>query len=127
MNRFVTIRLGALASEALTGGPKNAIPSSFDTEPRPDDVLRAIRFYLNDEDSGGAGWRYPEFLRTTGLGGKVDLELCIEDSLWRSLKKAAENQGVSIEQLVEHAALYYAAELDAGHVTERMLGDASKG
>jgi hypothetical protein len=89
--------------------------------------LRAIRFYLNDKDGGGAGWGYPEFLRGTGLGGKVDLELTIENSLWRSLKKEAENQGVSVDQLVEHAALYYAAELDAGHVAERMLGESGKG
>ncbi|MDX6603124.1 MAG: hypothetical protein QOF13_2326 [Solirubrobacterales bacterium] len=126
MNRSVTIRLGAFASEALAGGP-HGTPSSVGPEPNPDDVLRAIRFYLNDKDGGGAGWGYPEFLRGTGLGGKVDLELTIENSLWRSLKKEAENQGVSVDQLVEHAALYYAAELDAGHVAERMLGESGKG
>lgn len=126
LNRSVTIRLGAFASEALVSGPKNRMPSSAGAESSPDDVLRAIRFYLNDRDSGGSGWRYPEFLRGTSLGGKVDIELTIENSLWRSLKKEAENQGVSIEQLVEHAALYYAAELDAGRVAERMLGESRK-
>jgi hypothetical protein len=122
LNRSVTIRLGAVAAEALAGRAKNETSSGVDSEPSTDDALRAIRFYLSDKGSQGPGWGYPEFLRGTSLGGKVDLDLSIENSLWLSLKKEAERQGVSVEQLVEHAALYYAAELDSGRVTERMLG-----
>ena len=118
MRRAVTVRLGALAADAVSGKGGGA------GHPEPDDVLAAIGFYLNDRDGGRAGWRFPEFLRGTGLGGKVDVELSIENSLWRSLKSEAESQGVSVEQLVEHAVLYYAAELDAGRVAERMLGDS---
>ncbi len=120
MRRAVVVRLGALAAEALSGKDGGA------SDPDPDDVLRAIGFYLDDKDASGDGWRYPEFLRGGGLRGKVDVELSVENSLWRSLKNEAESQGVSVEQLVDHAALYYAAELDAGHVTERMLGDAGQ-
>ena len=32
-------------------------------------------------------------------------------------------QEVTVEQLAEHAAFYFAAELDAGRVTERILDD----
>jgi hypothetical protein len=121
MRRSVTVRLGAFAADAVSGKEGGG------SHPEPDDVLRAISFYLSDRDGGRTGWRYPEFLRGTGLGGKIDVELSIENSLWRSLKREAESQGVSVEQLVEHAALYYAAEFDAGHITERMLGESGKG
>lgn len=117
MRRAVTVRLGALATDALSGQEGGG------GHPEPADVLGAVSFYLNDKDRGRAGWRFPEFLRGTGLGSKVDVALDIDNSLWRSLKIEAESQGVSVEQLVEHAVLYYAAELDAGRVTERMLGD----
>jgi hypothetical protein len=120
MRRAVTVRLGAFAADALSGKEGGECP------PEPDDVLKAIRFYLHDKDEKPTGWRYPEFLRGTGLGSKVDVDLDIENSLWRSLKREAESQGVSVEQLVEHAALYYAAELDAGHVAERMLGESGE-
>jgi hypothetical protein len=121
MRRVVTVRLGALAVDALTG------KAGGDSPPEPDDVLRAIGFYLNDKDGNRSGWRYPEFLRGTGLGSKVDVELSIENSMWRLLKSEAESQRVSIEQLVEHAALYYAAELDTGRIAERMLGESGEG
>jgi hypothetical protein len=35
----------------------------------------------------------------------------------------AGKQGVSAQQLLEHAAFYFAAELDAGRITRRILDD----
>jgi hypothetical protein len=118
VKRTVTVRLGAVATEALTGEAENG------GQPKAEDVLRAINFYLSDGDGGRAGWRYPEFLRGRGLGGKVDLRLDMDNTLWRALAAEAKKQDVSVEQLVEHAVLYYAAELDAGRVAERMLGNS---
>jgi hypothetical protein len=121
MKHLVTVRLGTLAVEALAG---KAYESGG--EPSPEDVLRAINFYLHDKGVNRAGWVYPPFLRSRSPGREVEFELRIEDSLWRLLRKEAAGQRVTVEQLLEHAALYYAAELDSGHVTERMLGDAGE-
>src|ERR1700760_2426480 len=92
-------------------------------EPSPDDVLRVIRFYLKERGSGGPGWSYPDLLREGSPEEEVEVELDIEDSLWRDVRLEAARQHVSVTQLLEHAALYYAAELDAGRLTERILGE----
>jgi hypothetical protein len=112
----VTVGLGDFAVRALAG----------ETEPEPDQIagkmVRAIRYYLNDADAGHPGWRYPGFLRGRKVGEIRDLELTINGELWGEFEVAAEKQGVSVRQLAEHAALYYAAELNAGRATERILG-----
>lgn len=122
MKQLVTVRLGAFATEALAGKADES-----GDEPGPEDVLRAINFYLYDKGANRPGWAYPAFLRDKSPSREVEFKLSIEDSLWRLLRKEAQGQRVTVEQLLEHAALYYAAELDAGHVTERMLGDVRKG
>lgn len=115
MSRPVTVSEFAL--DALVGPKRNG---NGQTSVR---VARAIRFYLSDRDSGRPGWRYPGFLREREAGAGVELELSIEASLWSSIESEAEAQGVSVSQLVEHAALYFAAEMDAGRATERIVGD----
>lgn len=114
MKRSVTLKLGAIAIDALGGGAESG------TGPSADDLLRAVRLYLNDKDRARAGWTYPRFLRDRNAK-RIELELSLEDSLWISLEGEAERQGVTISELLEHAALYYAAELDAGRVAERLL------
>lgn len=93
--------------------------------PVPARLLRAIRFYLGDKGSDHPGWAYPDFLPDKGVEG-VDLELAVEESLLRTLKQEAYRQGITVSQLAEHAVLYYAAELDAGRITQRILDDLEK-
>jgi hypothetical protein len=117
MKRPVTVRLGsfvskALAAEAMNGGQ----PSSASVE-------RAIHCYLGDRDSAGPGWSFPAFLRGREPVEPIELRLEIDDELWRSLEEEAGRQGVSVQQMLEHAMLYFAAEVNAGRVTERILDD----
>jgi hypothetical protein len=114
MKRSVTVKLGALAIDAL-GGKRGRPPAS-------EELTRAIHFYLNDTNRPGAGWTYPRFLRDRNAVG-IEFDLSLEDSLWIALEAEARAQGISMAQLLEHAALYYAAEVDAGRVAERILGD----
>ncbi len=86
-------------------------------------VVRAVRCYLNDKGLARPGWRFPSFLRDRGPSQEVELELSIDDDLWESLKDEAKSQGVSMRQMLEHAVLYFAAELNAGRVTQRILVD----
>jgi hypothetical protein len=122
VKREVNVRLGSFAREALvreqSGGPDaggKAVSAA---------AVRAIRCYLEDKGTGGQGWRYPGFRRgDLEKDGKVGLRLSIDDGLWRALEAEAESQGVSSQQMIEHAALYFAAEVDAGRVTQRIIDD----
>jgi hypothetical protein len=124
VNRSVTVRLGTLAAKALTGYDKDGTGARNGGGGAAEGVSKAVRFYLHDRESDGPGWEYPRFLRDPKPGEELlELELDIDESLWRALKSEADRQGVDVPRLLEHAALYYAAGLDAGRVTERILGD----
>ncbi len=117
MKRSVTVWLSEFAFEALAGDEGKG---SAHVAAR---LARAIRCYLHDRDPGKAGWPYPAFLRDRPVGEGVELKLSINDDLWRSLEDEAGRQDVSTQQMVEHAALYFAAEVNAGRITERILDD----
>jgi hypothetical protein len=118
----VRVRLGAFAGGMLAWkGQRDA--GSSGGEPSSGDVLGVIRFYLKEKGSGGTGWSYPDLLREGRPEEEVEVELEIEDALWREMRAEASRQRVSVTQLLEHAALYYAAELDAGRLTERILDE----
>ena len=120
----VRVRLGAFAGGMLAWQHQRDAGSGDGAEPNPDDVLRVIRFYLKERGSGDIGWSYPDLLREGRPEEEVEIELDIEDSLWREVRLEAARQRVSVTQLLEHAALYYAAELDAGRLTERILEES---
>lgn len=118
MRQVVPLELGALAFEALAG------EEGHDSGQVPATVVHAIRCYLNDRGSGRPGWPFPAFLRDRESRGKgVKLDLLIEEDLWSSLEAEAGTQGVTVRQMAEHATFYYAAEVDAGRITRRILDD----
>jgi hypothetical protein len=116
----VRVRLGAFAAEALArklgkGGP----PGSSDFE-------RVIQFYLSERLAQPSGWAYPDFLRERRPSDEVELDLSIGDPLWIALEAEARDQDVAVDRLLEHATLYFAAEMDAGRATERILEELGK-
>jgi hypothetical protein len=117
VKRSVTVSLGRLASQAIGGGG-----SSNDGKPSSR-AGRAILCYLNARGSGGPGWSYPSFLDERRGGEGIRLELRVEDGLWRSLEEEAERQHIGVSQMLEHAVLYFAAEVDAGRFTERIIDE----
>jgi hypothetical protein len=117
----VRIKLGAFAGGMLAWKRERDTGSAAEAEPNSEDVLRVIRFYLKEKDTARTGWNYPDLLREGRPAEQVELELDIDDLLWRQVRDEAARQEVSVTQLLEHAALYYAAELDAGRLTERIL------
>ncbi len=118
MAQNVTLRFGKFTAAALAG--EEGAEEHLATR-----VARAIRFYLSDPVSGSGrpDWPYPGFLRNgEGTGGEeVELKLSIDDEVWRSFEREADRQGVSTQQLAEHAALYLAADRDAGRATQLIL------
>lgn len=109
--------MGALASKALAAEAMNG------GDPSSTNVEQAIRCYLRDKESAGPGWSFPAFLRGREPIEAVELRLEIDEELWRSLEEEAGRQEVSVQQMLDHAVLYFAAEVNAGRVTERILGD----
>jgi hypothetical protein len=111
----VSVGLSQLAFDALVGeeGAAGA----------PARLQSAVRCYLGDRGANQPAWPYPAFLRSSGPQVDVELVLEIKDDLWRSFEAEAARQDVSPRQLLEHAAFYFAAELDAGRITQRILDD----
>jgi hypothetical protein len=113
--RRVTVALSQLAFEALTGDRGDAaVPARMES---------ALRCYLGDKETGGAAWPYPDFLRGSESQRDVRVELEVPEDLRAAISDEAAKQSVTLDQLAEHAAFYFAAELNAGRVTQRILDD----
>ncbi|HEY4779170.1 MAG TPA: hypothetical protein VIH47_06230 [Solirubrobacterales bacterium] len=109
--------MSRLAFEALAGEKR-------DGELRvPGTTGNAIRLYLSDKGAGRPAWPYPGFLRQSQTREDVSLDLEIDPDVWLQFEAEAEKQSVSAQQLLEHAAFYFAAELNAGRITQRILDD----
>jgi hypothetical protein len=113
--RQVTVAVSELAFEALAGEGADAS--------EPVNIDSALRCYLGDRGTDRPAWPYPGFLRGSETQRDKQVALEVEEGLWREFSEEAERQGVTVVQLVEHAAFYFAAELDAGRVTQRILDD----
>jgi hypothetical protein len=114
--QHVEVALSELAYEALTGDdPGAGVPVA-----RMEGVLR---FYLRDKGTARSAWPYPDFLGGSETRDDVRVELEVDAGLWRDFAEEAANQGITVGQLIEHASFYFAAELNAGRVTERILED----
>ncbi len=53
---------------------------------------------------------------------RVSIEF--SDFMFASLTEAAEKQGVKVEELVKHAAVYYLGDLDSGRVAARVFRES---
>lgn len=115
--RDVTVSLSRLAFDALMGSEADR---DAEVAVRTENALRC---YLGDRDTERPAWPYPDFLRGTETQGDLEVAFEVEQDLWSDFEAEASAQGISVEQLTEHAAFYFAAELDAGRVTERILED----
>ena len=115
---MVAVEIGEFAVEALAGGTGRRADAWSAR------ISRALGVYLADRGSGRPGWAYPDFLRQAGTGARARLELEVDDELWGRFAAEASRQGVSVDRLTEHAALYLAAEMSSGRIAESDLDDA---
>jgi hypothetical protein len=113
--RPLTLRLSAFSVETLAGEQQSPGQVQAGLE-------QAVRLYLGDRSLGQPGWAYPGFLREREAG-EVELEMVADDDLLQALEEEAERQDVTVSELVEHAVLYYSAELSAGRFTQRILDE----
>jgi hypothetical protein len=81
----------------------------------------AIRYYLADQGSGRVEWPYPAFLPDGQLNQTAEVRIEVDAPIWEAFSKEAEQQGVSTDQLLQHAVLYFAADRDAGRLAQRIV------
>jgi hypothetical protein len=84
----------------------------------------AVRYYLSDLDSGRTALRVPRFSGDAPREAALELRLDLDPDSWRELEEEAQRQEVSVERLLEHAIMYFVADLDAGRVEQGMLDEA---
>lgn len=89
-------------------------------------LVRAIRYYLAERDSGRPGWPCSRLGEEGDAEGASAVELDVDGPTWQAFSLEAERQEVSTDQLLQHAALYYLADQDSGVLTEKILLDLEK-
>jgi hypothetical protein len=85
---------------------------------------QAVEYYLGDRDSGRPALRVPRFGRGQDES-TLELEVDLDDATWEQAELEAARQSVSLERLLEHAALYLVADLDSGNVAARIAAQAA--
>jgi hypothetical protein len=111
----VTLQLDDFGKKALEAQVRDG--SSRDA------VIRAAaRYYLADRESGRVAWRVPRFVRPAHADGAgTDVEL--DDATMQALEQEARRQGIPPGRLVEHALLYFLADLDSGRAEARLADE----
>ncbi len=87
------------------------------------ELALAVAFYLADHGADRPGWPYPAILPALSGNSEATVAIDLSPKLWDALAAEAERQEVAVDRLASHAAIYFAAELDAGRITERILAD----
>jgi predicted DNA-binding ribbon-helix-helix protein len=90
-------------------------------------VARAALYYLVERESDSLAARVPRFSREPPAERKEGLlrvTIELNAAAWRDLDRATESEGLSVERLLEHAALLLLADLESGRVAARLLESA---
>jgi hypothetical protein len=117
--RRVTLRFDELGWQSLESAAR-------DDDTTLDELLAlAIAYFEGERLADRAAAVVPRF-KPEGHGDPREVRLALPPSLWRRVEDEAERQQVSLEQLIEHAALLYLADADAGRVADRVLREAEE-
>ena len=119
MKRSVAVHLSDFSRHILTGGDRGGEDGAARLE-------QAVRVYLHDRESAQPGWSIPSRL-SDRRSSETELRLEVDERLWLELEGEAAEYGVSVSQMAAQAILYYAAELDSGRITKRILEDLDAG
>ena len=118
VKRSVNVTVGALASKIL------AVEVVTRGKPTSASAERAIRSYLNDKGLRRARLGIPDLSARPKPGsGRSRFTSSSTPSSGGNSPGEAMSQDVSAQQLLEHAVLRFAADEQAGRVTERIIED----
>ena len=88
---------------------------------------RAARYYLADRDSGRIALRVPRLPKGAARKAALRLTVDLDRESWQELEAEAKRQDVSVEAMLEHAIMYFLADVDSGRVEQRLLADLGRG
>ena len=111
----MTLRLERFGQDALDGYVRGIAGSHAAA------VQTAVRYYLDDWDSGRPAWRVPRLARNAVFAGALEVDL--PGDLHAELERESRRQDVSADVLATHAVMYFLSDLDTGRAAAR-LGDA---
>ena len=85
-------------------------------------LTQAVYYYVTDRAAQRVAWNYPRFRHDGPQDSRaVGFELSVDSDVWATFAQEADAQNVPVGHLLEHAALYLAADLDSGRAAERIL------
>ena len=87
-------------------------------------VSLACAYYKSELATERTATLVPRFDQSAAERETRLLELELDAQSLRLLEQEAEDQELELERLIEHAAIFYLADLDAGRVAERVIGPA---
>jgi predicted DNA-binding ribbon-helix-helix protein len=90
-------------------------------------LARAALYYLVERESDRPAARVPRLSREPPAekkGGVLRVTIELHAAAWRELDRATEREGLSVERMLEHAALLFLADLESGRVAGRLLESA---
>jgi hypothetical protein len=87
-------------------------------------ITQAVLYYLALRSNERAATRIPSFTRSEApADATMTVELALDESDWSALEQDATKQRLRIERLVEHVALLFLADIDAGRVAVRVVDE----
>lgn len=87
-------------------------------------VSLACAYYRSERATERMATLVPRFDQSAAERETRLLELELDAQSLRVLEQEAQQQELELERLIEHAAIFYLADLDAGRVAERVIGRA---
>jgi hypothetical protein len=81
----------------------------------------ACTYYVSELSSGRTATRAPRFGQPVTERENRVVVLDLDGMTVKGLEQEAERQGLGLERLIEHAAIFFLADLDAGRVAERVI------
>lgn len=121
IKRSVTLELDEFGHESL------AAQAGRRQEPVSRLLREAALYYVSDLRAERQAARIPRFARRRTPRfdvAELSLSLDLDDATWHALEEEAARQHASVEALLEHAALYYLADLFSGRTPRQVLQGA---
>jgi hypothetical protein len=113
MHQSLTLRLAPFEFDALEryGSSQRVAAARV--------IHTAVMYYLGERDSDRPAWHVPP-LRREEHESSQEVEVEVEEKVWRALAEQAAAQGVDSEQLAKHALLFFLADVDSGRAAARL-------
>jgi hypothetical protein len=86
-------------------------------------LSRAAAYFSAERPKSRAAMLAPGF-EPGGRGIEREIRLEVNRDHWEGLEDEARRQGIPLERLLEHAALFYLADLDSGRFAEHLIDRA---